>query len=188
MGAGLATFDESWHRVAERFIRLRPGVKIVAQRFRGQRWYVVCDALGNRFFRIRPPAYRFICELEKSDTVNAAWQKILGLTPEDAPGQSEVVQLLSQLHQLGLLRSDLEGDVVALFKAAQKKAQSRGEAAVGESVLYSYSNFQPRCLFKSDSPCRSSVYFKMGVCDLGSDSGAWHQSGCRELAIVYGRV
>ena len=121
MGAGLATFDESWHRVAERFIRLRPGVKIVAQRFRGQRWYVVCDALGNRFFRIRPPAYRFICELEKSDTVNAAWQKILGLTPEDAPGQSEVVQLLSQLHQLGLLRSDLEGDVVALFKAAQKK-------------------------------------------------------------------
>ena len=123
MGTGLATFDESWHRVADRSVRLRPGVEIVAQRFHGQRWYVVCDALGNRFFRIRPPAYRFICELERCGTVEQAWQKSLEATPEDAPGQTEVVQLLSQLHQFGLLRSDLEGDVAALFEAAQKQHQ-----------------------------------------------------------------
>lgn len=123
MAGGLATFDESWHRVANRSIRLRPGVKIVAQRFLGKRWYVVCDALGNRFFRIRPPAYRFICELERCDSVEQAWQTSLDASPEDAPGQSEVVQLLSQLHQLGLLRSDLEGDVAALFEAEQNKHQ-----------------------------------------------------------------
>lgn len=121
MSRSIPTFDESWHRVEGRLVRLRPGVDISAQRFRGQRWYVVRDALGNRFFRIRPPAYRFICELERSASVGEAWLKSLDADPEEAPGQSEVVQLLSQLHQSGLLRSDLEGDVAALFEAQQKE-------------------------------------------------------------------
>lgn len=121
MAGGLATYDESWHRVADRSIRLRPGVQIVAQRFRGKRWYVICDAMGNRFFRIRPQAYRFICELDRCANVDQAWQRSLEAAPENAPGQSEVVQLLSQLHQHGLLRSDLEGDVAELFKAQEKK-------------------------------------------------------------------
>ncbi|TLD71940.1 peptidase M50 [Phragmitibacter flavus] len=115
------TFDESWHRVEDRRVCLRPGVEIFPQRFRGMRWYVVQDSLGNRFFRIRPPAYRFICELERSGTVGGAWERSLKNSPEEAPGQGEVVQLLSQLHQSGLLRSDLGGDVTALFEAQQKE-------------------------------------------------------------------
>ncbi len=118
------TFDESWHLVEGRCLRLRPAVHIVAQRFRGRRWYVVQDALGNQFFRVQPPAYRFICELERCATVGEAWERSLEIDPQDAPGQTEVVQLLSQLHQSGLLRGDLEGDVASLF-AAQEKQQQR---------------------------------------------------------------
>lgn len=119
MSGASSTFDESWHRVEGRLVRLRPGVEIFAQQFCGQRWYVVRDALGNRFFRIRPPAYRFICELERSATVGEAWSKSLDANPDDAPGQSDVVQLLAQLHQSGLLRSDLEGDIRSLFETQQ---------------------------------------------------------------------
>ncbi|MEZ0273936.1 MAG: peptidase M50 [Roseimicrobium sp.] len=129
------TFDESWHRVENRRVCLRPGVEIFPQRFRGLRWYVVQDSLGNRFFRIRPPAYRFICELERSRTVGEAWERSLKASPEEAPGQGEVVQLLSQLHQTGLLRSDLEGDVAALFEA-QKKEQSRQVAAQWANLFF----------------------------------------------------
>lgn len=121
MSNSAPTFDESWHRVEGRLVRLRPGVDITAQRFRGQRWYVVRDALGNRFFRIRPPAYRFIRELERSDSVGEAWLRSLDADPEGAPGQSEVVYLLSQLHQSGLVRSDLEGDVATLFESQQRE-------------------------------------------------------------------
>jgi putative peptide zinc metalloprotease protein len=119
------TFDESWHRVEDRRVRLRPGVEIFPQRFRGRRWYVVRDALGNRFFRIRPPAYRFICELERCTTVGEAWERTLDASPEEAPGQGEVVQLLSQLHRGGLLRSDLEGDVQTLFEAQEKEHRQK---------------------------------------------------------------
>lgn len=131
----LPTFDESWHRVEDRRVCLRPGVEIFPQRFRGMRWYVVQDSLGNRFFRIRPPAYRFICELERSRTVGEAWERSLQIAPEEAPGQGEVVQLLSQLHQAGLLRSDLEGDVTALFEA-QRKEQSRQVATQWANLFF----------------------------------------------------
>ena len=129
------TFDESWHRVEGRRVRLRPGVDIFPQRFRGRRWYVVRDSLGNRFFRIRPPAYRFICELERCTTVGEAWQRSLDAAPEEAPGQGEVVQLLSQLHQYGLLRGDLEGDTASLFAALQKE-QKRRVAQKWSSLLF----------------------------------------------------
>ncbi|MDB6138221.1 MAG: peptidase, partial [Verrucomicrobiaceae bacterium] len=111
------TFDESWHRVAPRCIRLRPGVEMFAQQFRGQRWYVVRDAMSGKFFRIRPAAYQFICELERGATVGDAWDRRLGIDAENVPGQGEVVRLLSQLHRAGLIRSDVEGDVDPLARA-----------------------------------------------------------------------
>lgn len=152
MSRAIPTFDESWHRVEGRLVRLRPGVDISAQRFRGQRWYVVRDALGNRFFRIRPPAYRFICELERCDSVGEAWLKSLDADPEEAPGQTEVVQLLSQLHQSGLLRSDLEGDVAALFEAQQKEEQKAVSNQWANIFFLRIPLFNPDAFLKATLP------------------------------------
>lgn len=121
-------FDESWYRVSRSQVRLLPGVEMIRQMFREEPWYVVCDKLGHRFFRIRPAAYRFICYLEDSDHVQEAWERALRIDPTDAPGQGEVIQLLSQLYQSGLLRSDQTADISALEdvkarEAAQKRKQ-----------------------------------------------------------------
>ncbi len=122
----LPTFDESWHRVAPRRIRLRPGVEIFPQSYRGERWYVVRDGLSGKFFRIRQPAYQFLCELERHHSVEAAWQQSLSHDAENAPGQGEVVMLLSQLHRAGLIRSDVEGDATSVVEAleAEKTKES----------------------------------------------------------------
>lgn len=147
-----STFDESWHRVEGRRVRLRPGVDIFAQQFRGQRWYVVRDALGNRFFRIRPHAYRFLCELERNTTVGEAWLKCLDADPEGAPGQGEAVQLLAQLYQAGLLRSDLEGDVAALFET-QEKEQQRATSQQWRNFLFlRIPLFNPDAFLKATLP------------------------------------
>ena len=119
-------FDESWYRVSRSKVRLLPGVEMIRQMFRGEPWYVVCDKLGHRFFRIRPAAYRFICYLEDSETVQDAWDQALEIDPVDAPGQGEVIQLLSQLYQSGLLRSDKTADISALEEnKSREKAQKR---------------------------------------------------------------
>ncbi|MEN8679750.1 MAG: peptidase M50 [Akkermansiaceae bacterium] len=119
-------FDESWYRVSRSKVRLLPGVEMIRQMFRGEAWYVVCDKLGHRFFRIRPAAYRFICYLEDAENVQDAWDRALEIDPVDSPGQGEVIQLLSQLYQSGLLRSDQNADISALEEnKARENAQKR---------------------------------------------------------------
>jgi putative peptide zinc metalloprotease protein len=119
-------FDESWYRVSRSRVTLLPGVEMIRQMFRDEPWYVVCDSLGHRFFRIRPAAYRFICYLEDAETVEGAWERALEIDPSDAPGQGEVIQLLSQLYQSGLLRSDQTADISALEESKDREeAQNR---------------------------------------------------------------
>tara|TARA_R110000850_G_scaffold131791_9_gene252768 strand:- start:1234 stop:3387 length:2154 start_codon:yes stop_codon:yes gene_type:complete len=157
-----ATFDESWHRVEGRKVRLRPGVDIFPQRYRGRRWYVVRDLLGNRFFRVQPPAYRFICELERSGTVGEAWDRCLDASPEEAPGQGEVVQLLSQLHQSGLLRSDLEGDVASLFSAKEKEDRSRVKQQWSSLLFIRIPLFNPDRFLQRTLPLVSWMISRVG--------------------------
>ncbi|MFP4282817.1 MAG: peptidase M50 [Opitutales bacterium] len=114
-------FDESWHRVRGVRVRLAPGIELIRQRYRGRDWYVVGDRMGHRFFRVRPEAYDFICHLNRMPTVEAAWKRSLADNPRSAPGQGEVVQLLSQLYRSGLLLSDRISDVEEIFRARKKE-------------------------------------------------------------------
>ena len=73
MTDSLPTFSESWHRVAAQNLRLRRGVKVRRQMFRGERWYVIEDDLAGKYFRVRPDAWEFIMRLDAGLTVEDAW-------------------------------------------------------------------------------------------------------------------
>jgi putative peptide zinc metalloprotease protein len=128
-------FSESWHRIASQRVRLRPGVDIRRQQFRGELWYVVQDPFLNTFYRIRPGARRFLLHLTGRSTVEEAWRRCLRDDRESAPGQSEVIQLLGQLHQASLLQSDLAPDSRQLFERLRRHQQAQVRSALG-SVLF----------------------------------------------------
>lgn len=136
-------FDESWYRVSRSQVRLLPGVEMIRQMFRGEPWYVVCDKLGHRFFRIRPAAYRFICYLEDSETVSDAWGRALEIDPTDAPGQGEVIQLLSQLYQSGLLRSDQTADISSLEETKSREAAQKRKQRMASFLFLKIPLFNP---------------------------------------------
>lgn len=136
-------FDESWYRVSRSRVSLLPGVEIIRQMFRNEPWYVVCDKLGHRFFRIRPAAYRLICYLEDSETVQEAWDRTLEIDPTDAPGQGEVVQLLSQLYQSGLLRSDHMADIVSLEESKSKEEAQKRKQRMASFLFLKIPLFNP---------------------------------------------
>lgn len=123
-------FSDSWHRVAPERVRLNPAVGVTRQVFRGQVWYLLRDPLNNEFFRISPSAYAFVGRLKGNRTVEEVWQECLALMPDDAPGQEEVIQVLSQLHRANLLQSDLAPDSRQLFERQQKikSRKVRGQA------------------------------------------------------------
>ena len=157
------TFDESWHRVAPRRIRLRPGVEIFPQRFRGQRWYVVRDALSGKFFRIRPEAYHFICELERNETVGEAWERRLAIDPENVPGQGEVVRLLSSLHRSGLVRSDMEGDIEPLAEAFADEKLQAAKQRWSSILFFKLPLWNPDSFLRRTLPLASWLFTKQGL-------------------------
>jgi putative peptide zinc metalloprotease protein len=119
-----ATFSEHWHRVAYQRVALRPAVQTRKQMFRGERCYLVLDPLNNAFFRVSAEAHEFICRLGRGATVEEVWQRCMERDPDGAPGQEEVVGLLSQLHQANLLRGELPPDSAKLLER-QRKRQRR---------------------------------------------------------------
>ncbi len=114
------TFSESWYRVADLKIKLRPSAQISRQFYRGDRWYVVRDPAGNQFHRLSAPAFRFIGLLDGSRTVAEAWELTGGQLADDAPTQNEVIQILSQLHSANLLESDVTPDAAVLLRRHKK--------------------------------------------------------------------
>lgn len=128
-------FSESWHRIAGQRVQLRPGVGLRRQQYRGELWYVVQDPFTNSFYRIRPGARRFLLHLTGRTTVEEAWKRCLHEDRESAPGQSEVIQLLGQLHQASLLQSDLAPDSRQLFERLRRHQQAKVRSHLS-SVLF----------------------------------------------------
>ena len=98
-----AIYSDAWYKIAGAHVCLLPGVKATPQSYRGQSWVVLEDAYNHRFFRVTPTAYAFLSTLTPAQTLDEAWQAYLAQHPTQAPGQEEVVQLLSQLHVSNLL-------------------------------------------------------------------------------------
>ena len=113
------TFSETWHRVSQARLSLLPTVSVHKQRFRGEDWYVLRDAYTQRFFRIRPMAYIFVSRLSHELTVDEVWRSCLDDFPQEAPGQEDAMQVLSQLHHSNLLHYRSKADSQAIFERYQ---------------------------------------------------------------------
>ncbi|MCL5098748.1 MAG: hypothetical protein M1608_14700 [Candidatus Omnitrophica bacterium] len=122
------TFSESWYRIADQIIYLRPGVRVRRQHFRGERWHVLEDPFNNQFFRLQPPAYAFVARLRPNRTVQQVWAECLEKDPEQAPGQEEVLRLISQLYFANLLQYDQPTDSGQLFERYQRRRERETRA------------------------------------------------------------
>ena len=123
-------FSESWHRVAQQRIRLRPSVRVRKQFFRGETWHIAHDSYGDQYFRFRPEAWDFIGRLDGTRTVDEVWRSCLERNGDNAPGQGEVVQMLSQLYAANLVVSDVPADVAQLFERLQKRKAREWKARI----------------------------------------------------------
>src|SRR3954466_16360916 len=114
------TFSESWYRVKNLRVKLRPGAQISRQFYRGERWYVVRDPAGNQFHRLSDPAYRFVGRRNGQRTVGEAWDLAGGHLADDAPTQPEVIQILSHLYSANLIDADVTPDAAVLLSRHKK--------------------------------------------------------------------
>ncbi len=118
-----AFLSSIWYRVAELQPRLRAHVSVHRHRYRGQPWYVLHDHASGRVHRFTPAAYMLIGQLDGSRTVDDVWRHLAESHDRDAPGQDEVIQLMSRLHQNDLIQYRGSPDVADLLERHGKQAR-----------------------------------------------------------------
>ncbi len=109
-------FSESWYRVADLKPRLRSHAQIHHHVYRGRDWYVLQDHSTGTYHRFSKEAYYIIGLMDGSGTLQEIWESACENLGDDMPTQDEVINLLSQLHQVDMLQSDIPPDIADLYE------------------------------------------------------------------------
>jgi putative peptide zinc metalloprotease protein len=157
------TFSESWHRVAGLKIGLRPTVEVRKQLFRGEIWFVLHDPFNNQFFRLRPVAHDFVIRLGLDRTVEQVWLACLDRNPDEAPGQEDVIQLLTQLYFANLLYFEVPGDSAKLFERYKKRRQREIRSRLLSIMFVRIPLFDPDYLLKKLMPVFKYIISPLGA-------------------------
>lgn len=168
-----AIFSDSWYKIADARVSLLPGVVVHRQFWRGRAWVVLEDAYSHRFFRLTTEAYDFIRELTPEVRVDDAWQRYLHAHPDKAPGQEEVVQLLSQLHVSSLLYFRDGSNDAEIFERKQEQKRKEWKSKILSFLFFRVPIWDPdpmleklhHVLKRVPSWCLVAVW--LGVCFAG---------------------
>lgn len=133
------TFSGSWHRVAELRPRLRAGVRVTRQRFRGRLWYLFHDPSSTSHYRMSRPAYAFAGLLDGRRTVDEAWTIAAERLGDEAPTQDEAITVLGQMHSSSLLHADMPGDAELLLR---RRTRTRQREARGYMMNILFARFR----------------------------------------------
>ncbi len=128
-------FSELWYRVADTRPKLRPEVTVQRQFVREERWYLLLNAANSRQFRLNRRAYDFLGRCDGSSTVQTVWNALLEQLRDDAPTQSEVIEMLAELERQDLLAHDGPVDASTLVRRKEERAQKKTQRFVNPLAL-----------------------------------------------------
>lgn len=128
--ADAGIFSPHWYRVAGLHPRLRAHVSVSRQIHRDEVWYVIADPLSGRYHRLNRAAYAFVGRCDGSFSVQHVADSLLAEAPESALTQDEIVRLLMQLNQRGLIQCETTPDVEALFQRQEASRRQRRRQGV----------------------------------------------------------
>ena len=118
-------FSPLWYRVAAQQPYLRREVRVSRQRYRGEIWFVLVNETTHRHYRVTERAFQVIGRCDGVSSVQQIWDTLLGELQDDAPTQDEVIGILSQLDQQGLLGYEGLADVATLLKFRDERVQRK---------------------------------------------------------------
>lgn len=163
MATAQHTFSESWYRIADKRLSLRPYAEVHRQYFRGEKWFVVHDPFNNQFYRLRPAAYQFVARLRPNRTVQDVWHECIDKFPDTAPGQEEVIRLLSQLYHANLLQYEEASDSASLFERHKKRQRRETRAKLLSIMFMRFPLFDPDPALKRFMPLARLVISPWGA-------------------------
>lgn len=130
-----SVFSPVWYRVAALKPRLRGHVVTQRRLIGDQPWFLLTDRSSGRVHRVNRSAWEIIGMLDGTVSVGDIWQRAVKRLREQAPTQSEVVQLLQQLHEMHLTQCELTPDSIQLFSQAEQRQRRKRVGALNPLAL-----------------------------------------------------
>lgn len=99
-----------WYRVGHLHARIQPGTRVHRHVVRGREWFVFTHPLSGRHHRLNRKAYELAGRLDGERTLDTLWQGLQSQLGEDAPTQDEMIAMLAQMSDAGLVLFDTTPD------------------------------------------------------------------------------
>ena len=127
--------SSAWYRVVGLRPRLSPGAGVARQTARDHIWHILTDAHSGRQLRLNAPAYGFAGRCDGTRTVGDIWALLLASMGDAAPGQDDILRLLSQLYSAGMVQFDAAPNLDALFAQRTEHVRRRRRAWINPLVV-----------------------------------------------------
>lgn len=97
-------FSPLWYKVSDLKLKLKEDISIQKQSSMGKIAYILHDRISNKHFRFQGNAYHFIGLINGTRSVDHIWKYLNEKLVDDAPTQTEIVQLIIQLAANDLIK------------------------------------------------------------------------------------
>jgi putative peptide zinc metalloprotease protein len=132
-----------WYRVAKLRPRLHEQVQIHRHDYRGLIWYLLENTTTGRSHRFNPAAYQFIGLMDGNHSVQEIFDQIGEQLDEYAPGQEEIIDLMSKLYEADLLKSDALADTEELFERQARQKTGKLKQRFANPVALRFALWDP---------------------------------------------
>ena len=174
--------SSSWYRVARRRPKLRDHTSVHRHRYRGSVWYVVQDHATGRVHRLSPAGYMIVAAMDGVRTVDQLWQEAGSHLAEDAPSQSDVIQLLAELNAADLLQTEVTPDSSALVERAARAGRSGWLGNVLYPLALRIPFWHPDRFFERTRPLAKWLFGSAGCRSVAARGAAGVAAGGTALA------
>ncbi len=118
-------FSPHWYRIAGLSPKLHSHLEIHRHDYRGLIWYIIEDTSNGRNHRFNPAAYQFIGQLDGKRTLQEIADILAKQLGDFAPTQEEMIQLMGQLYNADLIKTDVIVNVEELFDRQSRHDQTK---------------------------------------------------------------
>jgi len=123
-------FSPNWFRVAQLHPQLGGHVQVRRQSGRDALWYVFTDTATGRQHRLNDMAYQFAGRCNGRFSTHEIWESLLHKLGDHAPSQEEIIRLIGQLSEGGMLQVDKLSDVETLFERHEERTRKQRRSAL----------------------------------------------------------
>ncbi|NIR31420.1 MAG: HlyD family efflux transporter periplasmic adaptor subunit [Gammaproteobacteria bacterium] len=158
-----SVFNPFWYRVAGLKPRLRSHAQIHRHHYRGQPWYVLQDHSSGRHHRFTPAAHAVIGLMDGKRTVHEIWETAAQRLVEDAPTQTETIQILARLHAADLLQCDVSPDTAEVFERHERQRGTQRRKHFSNPLSIRFPLLDPEGVLEGLAPLSHWLFSWLGA-------------------------